>query len=475
MKAATVERIVLAALVVAESAWVYGLLAIIGIGLGGGGAPLSWLAVLSVLAVSAIVAGTLQAIALSDVVRYGVQMTPGALVIYLVVASHVANGHPFLDLGWVGNLFVEGQDGRYIQRGVVGSIAAVVLWRRGGRMATADSLPDALGFSFRLGAFFLGLAVIVDLVSETDVHTFPILFLFFATALAGLGAGRLAQGSERSAGAGPWLKVVAAIVVAVLLLGLLLSLLRKENLAFLTGPATVVLDWIGKGIFYAFIVPLSYVVNAIVSWVAGFFREGTRTQTDPPVSFGEQFLNQPETGTPTYVTVVEWLLLALVVGVVLYFLARAFQRRRRLRFSEAQAVRESVREGADPTYDLGSLLFDLLPPGLKRRRVARRVAIPGGPPGIAQALRAYYRLLLWAEERGLRRQDHETPSEYQARAAAKLSSAPVAETTDAFNVAFYGGHPTLEDRLSDLHSRLDELGAPDVAFEKVVGDSTSMH
>jgi hypothetical protein len=269
--------------------------------------------------------------------------------------------------------------------------------------------------------------------------------------------------------------VVVAIVVAVLLLGLLLSLLRKENLAFFTGPATTVLGWIGKGVFYAFIVPLSYIVNAIVSLVAGLFKEGARTQTDAPVSFGEQFLNQPDTGTPTYVTVVEWLLLTVVVAVALYFLARAFRRRRRVRFSEAQAVRESVREGADPTYDLGSLLFDILPSGLKRRRVRRHIAISGGPPGIVQALRAYYRLLLWAEERGLGRQGHETPSEYQARAMGKLWGAPVAEATAAFNAAFYGGHPTLEDRLADLHSRLDDLGAPDVAFEEDVGDSTSMH
>lgn len=469
MRAATVERIVLAALVVAESAWVYALLAIIGIGLGGGGSPLGWLAVLSVLAVSATVARMLQTVALPDAVRYATQMALGALVIYLAVASHVAGGQPFLDLGWIGNLFAESQDGRYIQRGVIGSIAAVVLWWRGGRMAAADPLPDALGFSFRLGAFFLSLAVVVDLVSDTDIHTFPILFLFFAAALAGLGAGRLAPGSERSAGAGPWLKVVLAIVVAVLLLGLLMSLLRKENLAFFTGPVATVLGWIGKGVFYAVVVPVSYVVNAIVSWVTSLLKEGTSTGIDTPISFGEQFLNQPDTGTPTYVTVIEWFLLVVVVAVALYFLARAFRRRRRLRFSEVEGVRESVREGADPAYDLANLLFDLLPSGLKRHRGAKRIAFAGGPPGIVQALRAYYRLLLWAEERGLARSGHETPSEYQLRASDKLSAAPVAEAT----AAFYGGSPSPEDRLANLNSRLDDLGAPEVNFSSGVGEGDS--
>ncbi|MDA1189275.1 MAG: DUF4129 domain-containing protein [Chloroflexi bacterium] len=464
MSKLNVERAVLAALVVAESAWLYAAMAVFGVGLGADKTPLGWTGVISLLAVSALVARVLQSIALPMWARYALQMVGGAVTIYLVIATQVSGGQQMFDLSWVGTLMNDASDGQYILRGMLGSIFAIFLWWRGGRIASNESIIESLSFSFRLGAFFMALAVVVDVASDSDLNTFPMLFLFFAAALGGLGVGRLAPDSERGAGVGPWLKVLAAIVVGVLLLGLLFSLLSKDELVLVSGPIGWVLGWIGTGFFYAFIVPVAFVVNAIVGFIVRLIRreDASTPASEGPISFGEQFLERPDAATPIYITVVEWFLFALLVSLVLYFLARAFQRRRRVRALENEGVRESLREGADPGHDLAEALLSLLPSMFRRRKGQSGVVLPEGPPGIVEAIRLYYRMLFWAERREVHRVAHETPSEYAARAASALSRAPVADVTRVFDDAYYGNRAADTGVLDGLREKLDHLGAPEV-------------
>jgi len=460
---ANVERTVLAALVVTESAWLYAVFAVIGIALGSEGALLGWTGVVGVLAASVAAARALQAVALPMWARYAGQMGAGALTVYLVMATQVTGGQQMFDLGWVGTLLSDGGDGQYILRGMLGSVFAIALWWRGGRIAASEIVTESLSFSFRLGAFVMALAVIVDVVSDTSLNTFAMLFLFFAAALAGLGVGRLAPDSERAGGVGPWLKVLAALVAAILLLGLLFTLLSKDELAVVSGPIGWVMGWIGKGIFFAFILPVSYVVNAVIGLIArSLRREGSSAPTEAPGSFGEQFLQRPDAATPAYVTVIEWLLLALLVAGVLYLLARAFQRRRSVRYIASEGMRESVREGADPGSDLAEALFDLLPSFLRRRHSKRKVALPDGPPGVVEAIRQYYRMLFWAEGHGTARAAFETPAEYASRAAPKLPDTPVDDATGVFDAAYYGGQVPDGPLVDEIRAKLDHVGAPDV-------------
>jgi hypothetical protein len=125
-------------------------------------------------------------------------------------------------------------------------------------------------------------------------------------------------------------------------------------------------------------------------------------------------------------------------------------------------VRESVLGESDPMLDAANMLFGLLPSALRRRRGGHRIVLPSGPPGVVEAMRSYYRLLLHAGGQGGERPSSTTPAEYRARLAQQVPEDLASKSTEAFNAAFYGGHEPASEELAQVRAELDRLGAPDL-------------
>ena len=454
------DRLVLAASLIAESAWLYALFGILGLWFQAGGSPLVWPAVLVPLGASLVVARTLNLIAMPMVVASSIQMLVGAVVLYLTLGTQIPTSTGGIDLGWIGDTTMV-EDGADNPRwAVLASAFAVTVWWRGGRLAASDFPVETLATSFRLGVLALSLSIIVDIASPTNLNVLPMMFIFFAAGLAGLSIGNLLPAFEATSEGRTWPRVIAGVVAAVLIVGLAFSLLQERVISAVTAPAVWLLKGLGTVAFYVAL-PFVYVASLLASWIFALLRmlSGDReTEQDalsPPVGF--EFLEREQGATPGYVEIIGWGILAVVVVAALIVLARAFRRRKRWRLVQPEVLRESLRDDVDVWQDLAQLLLNLLPDRFKRRGQTGHFKLPDGDPDIVDVFRIYFGLLVMAEERGFARPPTETPAEYQSTLEELFPRALVRSVTAAFVRACYGNHPAPRQQIDEMRLSVERL------------------
>ena len=454
------DKWVLAAIAVSESAWLYAILGVAALPLQLGSNPLDWFAVLAVLASSLVVSRALQALIISTTTAYLAQMFTGLVVIYLVLGSQFSAG---LDLAWAGRLSGELGSDTYWLRAAIAAAMAVGLWWRGGRIAASDSPEETLETSFRIGVAALAAAAIADAALPADLNVYPVLFIFTAASLAGLAVSHLSSPSEQAAKRAMWPKVIGALVVGVLLVGLIAGLVENTVLPLVTGAVRAVVGFTIERIVAPVLSTLLYPFVAAMDWLFRALLNLFRTDLEQQVAEGfnlaipevEQI--EEKEGAPAVLQIIQIAgiaVLTVVVVVALFFLARAFRRRRRGRYEYPEGARESVIAGNDPLLDAARLLFDLLPERLRRRRVRRDLRPPDGEPGVVEAFEIYYSLLGVAERRGVLREEYESPLEFEVRLGPLFAPGLVEKATAAFNRACYGNLPPSETDLADLRSAI---------------------
>ena len=454
------DKWVLAAIAVSESAWLYAILGVAALPLQLGSNPLNWFAVLAVLASSLVVSRALQALIISTTTAYLAQMFTGLVVIYLVLGSQFSAG---LDLAWAGRLSGELGSDTYWLRAAIAAAMAVGLWWRGGRIAASDSPEETLETSFRIGVAALAAAAIADAALPADLNVYPVLFIFTASSLAGLAMSHLSSPSEQAAKRATWPKVIGALVLVVLLVGLIAGLVENTVLPLVTGAVRAVVGFTIERIVAPVLSTLLYPFVAAMDWLFSALLNLFRTDLEQQVAEGfnlaipevEQI--EEKEGAPAVLQIIQIAgiaVLTVVVVVALFFLARAFRRRRRGRYEYPEGARESVIAGNDPLLDAARLLFDLLPERLRRRRVRRDLRPPDGEPGVVEAFEIYYSLLGVAERRGVLREEYESPLEFEVRLGPLFAPGLVEKATAAFNRACYGNLPPSENDLADLRSAI---------------------
>ncbi len=454
------DKWVLAAIAVSESAWLYAILGVLALPAQIGGNPLDWYAVLAVLASSLVVSRSLQALIIPMTAAYVAQMLAGVVVAYLVLGSQFSTG---LDLGWVGGLSGDPDSEAYWFKAAIAALMAVGLWWRGGRVAASDSPEETLETSFKVGVAALAVATIADAALPADLNVYPVLFIFTAASLAGLAVSHLSSPSEQAAKRATWPKVIGGLVVAVLIVGLIAGLVENSVLPFVTGAVRAVMGFAIEKMVAPVLSALLYPVVAALDWL--FSTLLSLFQTDLEQQVSENFnVAVPEVERPEeeergpvigrFIQIAGIVVLMVVAVVALYFLARAFRRRRRGRYKHPEGVRESVMEGNDPLLDAAKLLFKLVPERLLRRKKKGGFRAPAGAPGVVEAFEIYYSLLVAAERRGVRRLECESPLEFEVRLRPLFPPGLVNKATAAFNRACYGNLPPSESDLADLRGAM---------------------
>ncbi len=457
------DRILMASSAVLEIIWMYAIVAVLGLGMGLGGSPLTWIAAVAILGISVIVARMLAIIIMHPMLPYILQMTIGVLVIYLTLGGQVQPEGQGFSLGWISALGAEDQPQDYRLMVGLTFIFGVILWWRGGRLASVEYPLDHLSRNFRIGLLILALAAIFEIVTVDNLHIFPLMFVFFGAGLAGLSAGNLMPASEMTVGARSWPRVISGIIVVVLLVGLLFSLMQKGFLNFISAPATVVLNALATVIFFIFIVPFVYLFEFLIR---GFFfvfsklaGEAEPLELETTAGLGETFRQAQEQaadkGPSMLLQFLEYTVLAILILAVLYFLARSFRRRVRWRRVDKEGVRESVAEDADAAMDLGRLLFNLLPERFRRKKARQGMRLPDDDADIVDVFRVYFGMLMLAEDRGHPRQMNQTPTEYQSTLQGIFPERIVRMVTDAFNRACYGHRPASRAQIDEMRQGLD--------------------
>ncbi len=467
------HRIVLACLAVAESAYVYAVLALVGAAGGHGTSPMNMPAILAVLVSALVVSRLLLYVAMPDWTALLIHTGIGLFVIWIVVATQA--GAAGVDLGWIGWGFSSSPlaDGNAF-RAIIGGVASVYLWRRGAHLAGLQSPVETLGFGFKVGVAIMTTAAIVDAIIESDLNIYSVMFAFLAASLAGLGIGRLLPPAPETEHARTWPRVIGAVVTGVVVTGLFVGLVQNAFLSQASRMAITTLgfmiDRVVKYALLAIIYPLAYIVGLLVSGISWLFRVDEprepveREQTQAPIDrFMEEFRSRVGEQERSYLIfdIIEYVIVALLVLLVAFLLVRAFRRRARTRTLYEAGDRESVSEGRSPVYDAANLLFGLLPDWLRRRQ-ASGYRLPDGPSGIVDVFRLYYRMLDVAGRKGVLRAPHETPEELRGRLAGVLPSRLVTQVTAAFERACYGGLPTPAPAVAEMQSalRAEDGGSP---------------
>ena len=334
---------------------------------------------------------------------------------------------------------------------VLGSIAALLLWRRGISIAI-DGAARRFQRVFFWGCLVVVTTALVESVCQCGVLDQALAGLFFATALCGLA---LAQIPADDGNAPAWYKAVGVSVIVILSLGLAagqLSTFYGDQLS--TGVSAlwqVTVVWFIE-VLIEIIGPLLEGLMAILQWVvqrAG----GEGAEIRLPEFDALRNLRSEELASSSY----EDLLQIPLAMLFLYLLYKGFMWgfRSRSNRPDSSAFDERERLDTDAQGSLSALLMELMPDWLRRRSSAgRQWRYPQNEHGITDAFKLYFSMLDAAVDTGWTFESSLTPLERVASLSDVFPDAPVAEVTACFNQACYGETPNENGRLERLRTEL---------------------
>ena len=460
----TRDNLVTGALLLSESAWLVALLGILSFPFGATSSPISWIAVFAVMSVSLIWARTLSMVIMPALTAYGLQMLAGVVVVYLMVASQVSPDGNAVNLGWIGTMTSGEAPESFILRSVYGSLGGAALWWRGGHIGAADIPAESLSTSFRIGILILAIAAVIDIAHSADLNVFPMMFIFFASGVAGLTIAHMAPPSQESNGARAWTRVIGGMVGGLVALGLLFSLLQRNVLDAIAAPLLWVLQLLATVVFYVLIFPLAYVIDfmtraifALLLWLGGEPQpDRARAIPEGIRSFEGLARNgEAEPAALLLLKILQWSIVAAIIIGALLVMALAYKRRARRRDETVDGQRESLFEDADVKYDFANLLFNMLPSRFRRRSVERPLHVPADDPNITDVFRIYFGMLMLSEQRGNPRHFSQTPVEFQPTLERILPQRLVQMATRAFIRACYGHHPASTEQVAEMRDELE--------------------
>ena len=466
------DRWVLGAAIVTESGWLYGVLAVAGLAAGMGAGVLDWPMVLLTMGLSAV----LVRVGLFDRLSAGVagpvrSLTAGAFI-YVVAGVTVATDEPVVNLAWIFSISYETAPEGFVVRSFAAVAAAVALWLRGARLGAVGRPEASLTLSFRIGLVALAFATLIDVLHPADIGIFPVLFVFFASGLAGLSIGSLIPESSEFT-KGPWHKVIALVVVGVVAVGLAFSVLHRALLSFLSDQFDTI-GSIGQVVLIVMIAPFAILFELFNNLLFGFFSrpfdpeaagagqleapevEGPEIEIGPGQGAGR--VSDDATGDSVLnldplLQVLWYLFLAGIAVVLVIVLAIAIRRMTAPRRLGARGEPENLKGDSNPISDLARLLANIVP-RWARKSGKGRLRLPDGPPGVVEALKIYYDLVTLAEKRGTARSPDQTPTEYQPSLEGIFPKSLVRAATAAFNRAFYGRIPATDKQLAQMHAAI---------------------
>lgn len=443
------------ALVIAEGSWIALALGLVALLVRG--PVLSLPAVVGLLALGLVAARWASSWSSSSLVAEALGAGVGVVAIYLVLSLQMGS------FWWPGQFAHPGTSPRELARMGLAVAAAVALWWRGTGLAGSVEPWGVLSFSFRLGLLVVAAVGVIDLFQPEQLVSHGVLFLFVAASLVGLALAHLRQ-TAPGKGSSSWIGTVGGSVLLVLLAGGLAGLLAggpqvvwmRRLLGYLGLVAQVGLTAVAVPFAYA----LTFIMQGILWLLRWFSPDGQQQPTPelPPDRALEELRKAATHGSiiPSWLAATgKWTLLALLVLVVLYILARALLRRPRPGHTGIPEERRSVRGEPDPEGDLGNLMRQLFArrgPGPEKPRV---YPLPQGNDPLARVARLYYRLLNAATLWGFPRHSWETPLEYQQRMEHQLPREALSDATSLFNTVRFGAMPPVQEELERVEQAVE--------------------
>ena len=403
----------------------------------------------------------------------------GVIIMFLVLRIEHTAGFGIFDSGWYG--FAGNTLGNFFgsphPMGV--AIAAMIyLWWRGIGLGRSTSQFRGIYSSFLTGLTFLILLIIMwRLTSGEDTYATPgseialyvIAFFFFS--LISIAVGHLfmmhrSMPTEEAAltSGWRWLPMMLGVIGGMVIVGFVVAIAFSEDLfetlktgfGYITDGMGQLVEWLS--------VPLNWIIELIANFIRWFF---DTFRGEPGQSYnltaGSPF-DDAETGqfnfSPEAVAAIKWLIVALVIAVIIFFLARAISRYLGSRKGdEIEEIHESVWDINEIGDDFRKF-FKNLGNMFKRKPRAGPGYLFNTKPGEKMDMREIYRHLLWeGRNSGIPRRKHETVTEYARRLEKTIpdGTQPVDTITSLYSDVRYGDIHLEEEKEDNANSLWDTL------------------
>ncbi|MBN1643852.1 MAG: DUF4129 domain-containing protein [Dehalococcoidales bacterium] len=261
-----------------------------------------------------------------------------------------------------------------------------------------------------------------------------------------------------------WLSIITGITGGIVLIGVgFASAFSPQILSFLGKVLSTLSDVLFKIFYYVFYILgyvvewLIYLIKLLVNWLV----KSTPQQVETPEFLDPSDIPHATSDlSPTLVLVLKWLALAVVLGIVLFFIYRSITRLWSTR------TRDEVDEEQESLWNWDEFKSDLLLwLGTLRNRFKRRKEISrenyeqdwqsGEDIDIKLSIREIYQHLLRRTKRlGMSREDYETPYEYASRMATVIPEGkePFIELTGLYVDARYGEQQMANEKVDTANN-----------------------
>ncbi len=270
-------------------------------------------------------------------------LASGIICLLLVIRLEMHGGYGFWDFGWF----------TYASQNLVAVIAGLLfgtylIWR-GIAVSRGDQQTDHLykNFIFGVAGFVLLMIVWASTARiNTNEHMFatlvPYILGYFFTSLMSLGISNflsLRQGMASRPKATElftrrWLLILLGVVTVIMIVGALLASTFSYNLiTWIIQPLDTLAGWLLTAFLYVIGYPIGYLVEAVYwvgSYVLAWLMARLNSQEMMQIEMGEIGDKTEEIVTGSFPatlgTVLQWVLLLAVIGVIIFFLSRAIFR-----------------------------------------------------------------------------------------------------------------------------------------------------
>ena len=471
---------VLSSIVVFESAWVFSILGVVGLVSGIGGSPVNWTGVLLALALPILSEQLLSFSKFVPDVKNIIKAVVWSVFLYIIVGSQLSLFSNGFDSVWIVKLFVGSETSQYVVSAVETSTVILLLFWRGTRLSLDPNLVNGALISFRLGLIALSVAIAIDILHSSNIHTFEMIFLFFGGGLLGLFVGHFVPKSQESFSLGIWHGVIMVMSASVLVIGLVFGILPKVVSSEIWALLSRILGGIGELLLWALVMPMLLILNVFNYLVGLIFNSDSESAADFAQQMGGGGLQggqqNPQESMPSYVeeavsssngmdegtelfsilnqalSIFFVMIVLIIMSVIVY---KSFHRLSGW-VRGARAEPESIDSNKNPVSDFTKLLFKLVPDWIKKRKKKSGPRLPDGPPGLVEPLRIYYRMIRLAENRGVVRDQHKTALEFQTDLWDIFPRSLVRMATEAFNRACYGSHSAEEQEIAQIKESINQ-------------------
>jgi hypothetical protein len=395
----------------------------------------------------------------------------GLVTMFFVLRIDYGGGYSFTDGGWfahVGEMFGATFDKPYTV--VLAVPVLIYLWWRGIQLGRTTSYFANIYRSFVIGMIALIILIIFWQVSSqaediegpiSDIGLYVIAFFFFG--LIALSVCHMYVMRQRMPAkdtvSSVWrsLPIMLGVIGGIIVIGFVTASLLSSDFFNTVGNA---LGVVGDALYTAFMwvmEKLNFIFEGIfwvIRWFLSLLRAPEQQEMEGPPG-GGPFEDVEVNGIEIpeiFTTIFQWVVIAAIVALVIYILARAIKRYlTRQRPEEIEEIHESLWSTSSLRDDLRQFLNML---GNRFRRKPKKAGISYDDTPGRLNVRDIYRRLLWETSRqGITRRNYETPVEYERRLEKYVpeGAEQLAGITDLYSEVRYGDIEPREEKVDNAN------------------------